>query len=129
MKKLFALLTILALFAACKKATVSSNKLIGKWELVAITHGMTGKVTNYPIDLGNTIEFSNDIFIEKRNNQVTRNGKYATTRKLSILTGRQEDFVVYENSDINSFFVINDSKLSIGQDAYDSDGYTYQRKN
>ncbi|RQO78140.1 hypothetical protein DBR40_09325 [Pedobacter sp. KBW01] len=129
MKNLIILLIFSLIAASCKKDTQNSNQLTGKWELESSLEGFSGRNIKYQIGQGNILEFSKNAYSETRDSKLLRQGRYTIIRKTSMITRQEEDFILFDGGDAQSFFSISNDKLSISQDAYDGGGMTYNRVN
>ena len=74
MKKILVLLVFLGGFIACNKENENPD-LIGKWELINVSGGFTGKGYDTNFDILNIIDEKKFEFLDSLNNQVA-GGKY-----------------------------------------------------
>ena len=121
-------LIIAVLFIGCKKEIrPSSAKLVGEWELKSSTDGMSGEVINYQTNLGNILALGSSTYKETKNKEIIRQGKYTTTREISIVSKKEEDRIIFDDPTIRVFFSIDGDILSIYPDVYDGGSVSYKK--
>src|SRR4051812_22521563 len=124
------ILTIAFFFIGYKRDTISSSaKLVGQWELKSSIGGINGGVINYPTDQGNILVLGSSTYKETRNRVIIREGTYTTKRETSIISQKEEDRIIFDNSDpsVRVFFSMDGDILKINQDAFDGVSVSYKK--
>lgn len=79
------LFLIIAVFSLSCKKDSSSAKLIGEWELRSSINGMTGAQTEYPMDNGMALKFSERAYERYLSGKLINSGSYRTIMDSSII--------------------------------------------
>lgn len=127
-------LSILALliliFISCKKDDGNISPLEGSWELKSSTDGMTGSVTEYPANNGNSMVFTGLNYQIFSNHQLVKSGTFKVVEETSIISNSKGKRIIYDNEldRVRSFFNIRKANLDIYVDAFDGPSASYTKK-
>ncbi len=135
-KFLIAAITIISLFTlaiGCKEAKteIDNAPLIDQWRLVQISGGIEGKTTNPDAYNTTILEFTKEgNYIETKNGQTQRQGKYSVSKGQSIYTHQRASLIKFEGSSTVSSFNFNTKRdsLYLNDEVYDGFTYSYVRQ-
>lgn len=125
------LFLIIAVFSLSCKKDSSSAKLIGEWELRSSINGMTGAQTEYPMDNGMALKFSERAYERYLSGKLINSGSYRTIMDSSIITNGLAERIIYDEEldTPKSFVKVEANRMTIWIDGYDAPSLGYEKKN
>jgi hypothetical protein len=118
------------LLASCSDEDfVSSQFIVGQWELASSTSGKTGQVTAHLPGNGTRLVFSKTTFEMYSNGNLVNSGKYKIYYEVNPMIQEKGNRIIYNgNRDApRTFFVVNGNELDISHAVHDGGGSTYRR--
>lgn len=107
----------------------SVDGLIGKWQFVSKSGGMTGKIiVANPEDQPKIIEFTSDsIFREYKGDSLIFEKHYQVIKSKSIFHSRSQDIIIFDKKSVKQSFSVHGSRLTLKDECYDCFGHIYRR--
>ncbi|TVT37378.1 hypothetical protein FNT36_23540 [Hymenobacter setariae] len=134
-----ALATLLAVGAACQKASVSpaatDQRIVGEWHWVSSMGGISGKQNHTPASTGSTDTWvlKADSTYQRRTTQpggaqTTETGTFSLGSIKSIYTGQPARALTLRSKQPQTFVVLElTPRLVLGDNYYDGFAHTYER--
>jgi len=129
MKTNILILTSLLFIISCKKVKLPDNQselLIGKWQYVTSSGGMTGRQENAGRPEIEYTKYGKYKYKDKK--LFNCNSKFEIVTINSIYTNKEVYAISYQREPIRQSFLIRNDTLFLRDEATDSYGYTYIRK-
>lgn len=118
-------------FQACNStndSTKESNPILGKWEWIESSGGITGATTTpASTNTKNQLEISDTTVKRYVNGVLVATDSYSIETKKSIFGGEKQMLVYKEGNPSQSFSVLND-KLVLNDECYDCYQSKYSKK-
>src|SRR4051812_26779333 len=124
------LCTIIACRKEDDKVVISSQLLVGVWELRAAGGGWEPYHT-IPAGNGHILKFTQDAYEYDSVGKLISSGSYRIVKDTPMVVSGTTDRIIYENSlnDLHTYIALSGDTLSYMLDAYDAGGATYIRIN
>jgi len=124
------LITIFSIvFLSCKKDSVTTPRIIGKWELTAEINGLTGIRNSYEPGKGNVTKFTGNNYEVTRSGKTISKGTYSIISYQSFITRKEEKQILYDGktNETKNYITVDNSTLTIAVDAYDGPSTIFTR--